>query len=195
MHPFPKSATRAIFLRTHFRSGIKKNCLSVFTGCKGLAGRKICQPISHRNCTRDSKLDLSMHCSHEGPPMMDPSTDLLPAQRLTAGDAQKLTFRILYASEEFSWKKLLYQNVYSLYQSSYLLFSTKNGPQNDHTLKNVIFDVESIFALGAFTGYPVLPGVSASLSDGEREYREKQIIIAMVTQSSSEHQLQTWLGV
>ena len=43
------------------------------------------------------------------------------------------------------------------------------------------------FALGAFTGYPVLPGVSASLSDGEREYREKQMIIAKVTHSSSEH--------
>ena len=48
-----------------------------------------------------------------------------------------------------------------------------------------------IFALGAFTGYPVLPGVSASLSDGKREYREKQMIIAMVAHSSSEHQLQT----
>ena len=34
-----------------------------------------------------------------------------------------------------------------------------------------------IFALGAFTGYPVLPGVSAPLSDGDREYREKQMII------------------
>ena len=44
-----------------------------------------------------------------------------------------------------------------------------------------------IFALGAFTGYPVLPGVSAPLSDGDREYREEQMIIAMVTQSSSEH--------
>ena len=52
-----------------------------------------------------------------------------------------------------------------------------------------------IFALGAFTGYPVLPGVSAPLSDGDREYREKQMIIAMVTQSSSEHDLQKWLGV
>ena len=52
-----------------------------------------------------------------------------------------------------------------------------------------------IFALGAFTGYPVLPGVSAPLSDGDREYREKQMIIAMVTQSSGEHDLQKWLGV
>ena len=48
-----------------------------------------------------------------------------------------------------------------------------------------------IFALGAFTGYPVLPGVSAPLSDGDREYREKQMIVAMVAHSSSEHQLQT----
>jgi len=39
-----------------------------------------------------------------------------------------------------------------------------------------------IFALGAFTGYPVLPGVSAPLSDGDREYREKQMIIATVCQ-------------
>ena len=129
----------------HFRSGIKKICLGVFTGCQGLAGRKKIQPISHRNCTRDSKLDLSMHCSHEGPPMMYPSTDLLPAQRLTAGDAQKLTSRFLNVSEEFSSKKLLYQNVYSLYQSSYLLFSTKNGRQNGRNLKNAIFDLESIF--------------------------------------------------
>ena len=52
-----------------------------------------------------------------------------------------------------------------------------------------------IFSLGAFTGYPVLPGVSASLSDGKREYREKQMIIAMVAQSSSEHDLQKLLGV
>ena len=37
-----------------------------------------------------------------------------------------------------------------------------------------------IFALGAFTGYPVLPDVSAPLSDGDREYREKQMIVAMV---------------
>ena len=133
------------FWRTHFRSGIKKICLSVFTGCQGLAGRKFFQPIWHRNCTRDSKLDLSMHCSHEGPPMMYPSTDLLPAQKLTAGNAQKLTFRFLNVSEEFSWKKLLYQNVYSLYQSSYLLFSTKNGRQNGRNLKNVIFDLESKF--------------------------------------------------
>ena len=44
-----------------------------------------------------------------------------------------------------------------------------------------------IFALGAFTGYPVLPGVSAPLSDGDREYREKQMIVAMVAHSSSEH--------
>ena len=99
----PKSATRAIFFENFiFGSGIKKICLGVFTGCQGLAGRKIFQPISHRNCTRDSKLDLSMHCSHEGPPMMYPSADLLPAQRLTAGDAQKLTFRFLNVSEEFS---------------------------------------------------------------------------------------------
>ena len=28
------------------------------------------------------------------------------------------------------------------------------------------------FSLGVFTGYPVLPGVSAPLSDGDREYRE-----------------------
>ena len=52
-----------------------------------------------------------------------------------------------------------------------------------------------IFSLGAFTGYPVLPGVSASLSDGKREYRGKQMSIAMVTQSSSEHDLQKLLGV
>ena len=85
--------------------------------------------------------------------------------------------------------------MYSLYQSSYLLFSTKNGRQNGRNLKNAIFDLESFFSLGAFTGYPVLPGVSASLSDGKREYREKQMIIAMVTQSSSEHDLQKLLGV
>ena len=86
--------------------------------------------------------------------------------------------------------------MYSLYQSSYLLFSTKNGRQKGRNLKNAIFDLESrYFSLGAFTGYPVLPGVSASLSDGKREYREKQMIIAMVTQSSSEHDLQKWLGV
>ena len=48
-----------------------------------------------------------------------------------------------------------------------------------------------IFALGAFTGYPVLPGVSAPLSDGDREYIEKQMIMAMVTRSWSEHYLQT----
>ena len=93
-------------------------------------------------------------------------------------------------------KNLLYQKLYNLYQSSDLLFSTKNGPQNDQNLKNAIFDLESKkISLGAFTGYPVLPGVSASLSDGKREYREKQMIIAMVTQSSSEHDLQKWLGV
>ena len=40
--------------------------------------------------------------SHEGPPMVDPSTDLLPAQKLTASDAQKLTFRFLNVSEFFS---------------------------------------------------------------------------------------------
>ena len=91
-------------------------------------------------------------------------------------------------------KKLLYRKLYSLYQSSYLLFSTKNGPQNDQNLNNGIFDLESFFSLGAFTGYPVLPGVSASLSDGKREYREKQMITAMVMQSSSEHDLQKWLG-
>ena len=98
------------FWELHFGSGIKKICLSVFTGCQGLAGRKKIQPISHRNCTRDSKLDLSMHCSHEGPPMMDPSTDLLPAQKLTAGDAQKLTFRFLNVSEKFSWNNCFTKN-------------------------------------------------------------------------------------
>ena len=49
----------------------------------------------------------------------------------------------------------------------------------------------NFFSLGAFTGYPVLPGVSAPASDGDREYREKQMIIAMVAHSSSEQQLQT----
>ena len=48
-----------------------------------LVGSLEIQVLVFQEGGRDSKLDLSMHCSHEGPPMMDPSTDMLPAQRLT----------------------------------------------------------------------------------------------------------------
>ena len=133
------------FWRTHFRSGIKKICLSVFTGCQGLAGRKFFQPIWHRNCTRDSKLDLSMHCSQEGPPMMDPSTDLLPAQKLAAGDAQKLTFRFLNVSEKFSWKIFFTKKIVQSLPKLLLIFFDEKRTSNDQNLNNAIFDLESFF--------------------------------------------------
>ena len=145
----PKSATRAIFFEYSFSVWNQKNLLRRFYWMPG-AGRakKKFNPFRTEIVLETQSWTCACsatNCSHEGPPMMDPSTDLPPAQKLTAGDAQKLTSRFLNVSEEFSSKKLLYQNVYSLYQSSYLLFSTKNGRQNGRNLKNAIFDLESKF--------------------------------------------------
>ena len=108
MHP--KICNQSKFFENSFSVWNQKNLLKRFYWMLGAGRAKKIQPISHRNCTRDSKLDLSMHCSHEGPPMMDPSTDLLPAQKLTAGDAQKLTFRFLNVSEKFSSKNFFTKN-------------------------------------------------------------------------------------
>ena len=195
------------FWELHFGSGIKKICLSVFTGCHGLAGREFVQPILKRKRTTkwnpikiDQVRKSKLFNLGGWPPKQHSIASLArlpprPAQRQVAGKPQKTTFRFLKVSEKKSWQTRLYQNVYTPYQRFYKTFSTKNMPKTFKNEKHHFRSGIKIFALGAFTGYPVLPGVSASLSDGEREYREKQIIIAMVTQSSSEHDLQKLLGV
>ena len=87
-------------------------------------------------------------------------------------------------------KTSLPKRVESLPKLLLTFFDEKRAPKRSKSEKRNFRSGIKIFALGAFTGYPVLPGVSAPLSDGDREYREKQMIIAMVTQSSSEHKLQ-----
>ena len=77
--------------------------------------------------------------------------------------------------------------MYTPYQRFYKTFATRNMPKTFKNEKHHFRSGIKIFALGAFSGYPVLPGVPAPLSDGEREYREKQMIVAMVAHSSSEH--------
>ena len=97
--------------------------------------------------------------------------------------------------KNFLEKTSLPKRVESLPKLLLTFFDKKWTPKWSKSEKGHFRSGIKFFALGAFTGYPVLPGVSASLSDGEREYREKQMIIAMVTQSSSEHDLQKLLGV
>ena len=83
------------------------------------------------------------------------------------------------------------KRVHSLPEILQNFFDKKHTPKRSKMKKIHFRSGIKVFALGAFTGYPVLPGVSTPLSDGDREYREKQMTIAMVTHSSSEHSLQT----
>ena len=87
----------------------------------------------------------------------------------------------------FLEKTSLPKNVQSLPKLLLTFFDEKQTPKRPKSEKRHFRSGIKIFALGAFTGYPVLPGVSAPLSDGDREYREKQMIVAMVAHSSSEH--------
>ena len=133
------------FWELHFGSGIKKICLSVFTGCHGLAGRKFFQPILKRKRTTKGN-HIKMHQVRKSAlfnlggwqPKQHSVASLArlrprPAQRQVAGKPQKTTFRFLKVSEKKSWQTRLYQNVYTPYQRFYKTFSTKNMPK---TFKN-----------------------------------------------------------
>ena len=114
-----------------------------------------------------------------------------PAQRQVAGKPQKRRSVSLRFPRKNLDKRVFTKTCTLLTRDSTKLFRQKTCPKRSKMKKHHFRSGIKIFALGAFTGYPVLPGVSAPLSDGDREYREKQMIIAMVAHSSSEHQLQT----
>ena len=151
----PTICNQSIFSRTSFSVWNQKICLSVFTGCHGLAGRKFFQPILKRkritkgnHKTNASGMKIRTFLIWEVDHQNDTASRAAPrpAQRQVAGKPPKTTFRFLKVSEKKSWQTRLYQNVYTPYQRFYKKFSTKNMPKTFKIEKNTIFDLESKFS-------------------------------------------------